>query len=69
MDGLLGRLGLPQNYLRIFQVVKLKISCDFQSRQKLVMLVSSRSCTGHGYVFAYYGLRSGGDVPGIFWDF
>jgi hypothetical protein len=69
MGGLLGRLGLTMNYLRIFQGVYLMISCDLRNGQKLVMLVSSKNCTGHGYVLAYLGLRSGIDVPGIFWDF
>ena len=65
MDGLLGRLGLPQNYLRIFQVVKLKISCDFQIMQKLAMSISSKGCTVHVHVFAYLGFWDGREVPGI----
>ena len=56
-------------YYRILQELILMVSCDFQEVQKLVMLVSSKNCIVHGYVFAYLGLRSGRDAPGIFWDF
>ena len=67
--GFLGGLGFTTNYLRIFQGIYLMISCDFQNGQKLARLVSSNICTVHAHVFAYLGLRSGRDVPGLFWDF